>query len=119
MMDVLLVDDSRLSRMTVKKCLEQKISDWTFIEASNGMEALSLFEEHPVDHAVLDYNMPEIDGIELAVKLQEKNKNIKIAIVTANMQEYLREEAKKINCIMVGKPLNDTTTGGILEFFEG
>ena len=49
-------------------------------------EALAWIEEHPTDLALLDINMPEMDGITLACRIREKSPDTAILFVTAHPQ---------------------------------
>ncbi len=57
------------------------------IEASSGEMALSLFDEHDIDLAVLDVMLPGISGFEVCKKMREKNKYVGIIMLTAKSQE--------------------------------
>ena len=67
---VLVVDDSKLARMAVAKALTTLHPDWTRIEAANADEALALASKDAFDLAILDFNMPGRDGLQLAAELR-------------------------------------------------
>lgn len=52
-------------------------------EAKDGKEALDIYNKHKPDVAVLDINMPKINGLKLARQIREDNKNIKLVMLTA------------------------------------
>ena len=54
------------------------------IDAENGHEFLNALENHKVDVILLDISLPDIDGIEIAKIIREKNKNIKILMLTGH-----------------------------------
>jgi len=62
---VLLVDDSEFSRKYIQRVLNN-IGIQNITCVSNGKQALQLFQEHYFDLVVTDFNMPEMDGIQLA-----------------------------------------------------
>ena len=93
MIAVMIVDDEKYVRMGIKS-----ETDWALIgcevvaEASNGIEALEMAEQHRPDLVVSDIRMPKMDGIELAEKLIEKYPNVKVIFLTAyNEFEYARQ----------------------------
>ena len=52
-------------------------------EASNGMEALEIYNNYKPNLLILDVNMPIMSGFEVARKLRERNENCKIIILSA------------------------------------
>jgi two-component system chemotaxis response regulator CheY len=87
---VLLVDDSRLARNHIRRVLEgmglQKI-----MEAENGAMALTLIHENTFDLVVTDYNMPEMDGRELAefIRFNPETAHVPIIMVTSESTDSL------------------------------
>lgn len=68
-MKILIAEDDKSSRILLEK-LTQKMGHET-ISTSNGREALKAFKENEIDIAILDWMMPEMDGIELCIKIRE------------------------------------------------
>ena len=62
---VLVVDDSKLARMVMASAFRRIRPDWSLIETSNADEALATVSEGAVDIALIDFNMPGTDGLEL------------------------------------------------------
>ncbi len=69
MTTILLVDDEDLLREGVREILE--FSDFTVIEARDGMEALELFAVNNVDLVISDIVMPNMDGVDFVSRLRE------------------------------------------------
>ncbi len=68
---VLLVDDSRAIRAVLRRMLQE--TGFTVHEAANGVEALRVLEAEGVpDIALLDWNMPEMNGFELLLALRAR-----------------------------------------------
>lgn len=72
---VLLVDDSSFSRNYIKRVLNN-IGIEHVSCATNGVEALQMFHEHFFDLVVTDYNMPEMDGVELIQAIRGEGEQI-------------------------------------------
>ena len=73
-MKVLVVDDSRISRIKVIQLLT-KLGHETTIEAKDGQEAVEKYKEFQPDIILSDYEMPVMNGIEMAKKnLRNKQK---------------------------------------------
>lgn len=88
-MNVIYVDDEPLQRKNF--CLTSE--DMKRIDSletfGKGQDALEWAKSHSVDVAFLDIEMPVMNGIELAGKLKEVNRNIRIIFVTAYEQYAL------------------------------
>jgi YesN/AraC family two-component response regulator len=111
----LIVDDSKLARMAAAKALKNLYSDWERVEAANGDEAISLVRETPFDIAVLDFNMPGRDGLQLAAEILALRPSTPLAIVSANHQAEIVAQAKGIGAEFLTKPLNEQALGAFLE----
>lgn len=84
MYQILIADDERIERMVLHKVLQKYFGDSCEIhEAGNGREALAVFEEKQIQIAVLDIEMPGINGIEAATKMRELDDNCCIIFLTA------------------------------------
>lgn len=112
---ILVCDDSRISRMMIKAIIKDRKPDWTIIEAENGDDALSKVENSPFDVATLDLNMPGMNGLELAEKLQELYPNATYSLLTANIQDAIKERAAKLNLTFIGKPITEDKVGAYLD----
>ncbi len=70
---IMVVDDSNAVRQSLAFAL--KNAGYEVIEASNGIDALTLMKEHPIGLFISDVNMPEMDGITLLRKIKEDREN--------------------------------------------
>ncbi len=113
---ILVVDDSRVSRMLIRAIISQADPQAKVIEASNGDEALAKTEAVTVTMATLDLNMPGMDGLSLAVKLLERYPEAKIGLLTANIQEIVRQKADKLGICFISKPITEEK---IMSFIDG
>lgn len=105
---ILIVDDSLISRMFMRKAVQGTFSHWNVLEASNGHDALSAVEGKTVDIALLDLNMPGgINGLALARSLKDIFTSIDIALVTANIQSAVREKASALGVEFIAKPITE------------
>ena len=104
---ILIVDDSRISRMLIKAIVNAAKPDWDIIEADSGEDALSKVENASFDVATLDLNMPGIDGIELAEQLKPKFPDADYSLLTANIQDAIRERASKVGIGFIEKPITE------------
>jgi CheY-like chemotaxis protein len=115
---VLIVDDSRLSRMMIRAFITQAHPDWTIIEASNGPEALEKTATQTVDLMTIDLNMPGMDGLTLATQLQHTYPTAYITLITANIQESVRHHAEAAGMGFIAKPVTEDNVLACLSSLE-
>jgi CheY-like chemotaxis protein len=113
---VLVVDDSKLARIVATKALAELQPDWARIEAGSAAQALEIVASTKVDVALIDFNMTEKDGLELAAELREAHPDLPIAIITANIQDEVVARARALDAAFVAKPV---TTEGLQGFVSG
>jgi two-component system chemotaxis response regulator CheY len=93
-MRILIVDDSRAMRMMVKRVLGQiGLRDASFEEAANGREAFEAITADPPDLVLCDWNMPEMNGIELLHALNKAGMEVPFGFVTSESTGEMRERA--------------------------
>lgn len=98
-MNILAVDDVPLVRKMIKGAVEGL--DWNIIEASNGREALNILNlnAHEINVILLDWNMPEMDGIEVLAHLKGNSRYNKIPVI---MTTQVNEKEKIVKAIQAG-----------------
>ena len=113
--DLLFVEDEEQIRESFRKMIARKVNN--FYMASNGIEGLELFKKNSPQIIISDVQMPKMNGLEMAEKIREIDKDVKIMIVSAfNDSEYLFKAiendvsgylVKPINKVKLYKQLND------------
>ncbi len=83
-MNILLVDDSKTSRVMQKHALTSIAPAVLFFEAGDGVEALKVIAASHTgfDLMFIDWNMPNMDGLSLIVKIRETDRKTPIIMVT-------------------------------------
>ena len=102
---VLIVDDSKLARIVAAKAITALKPAWQRVEASNASEALELISKNQIDVALVDFNMPGKNGVELAEEMRKLRPSMPIALITANIQNEVVAAAKAVEAVFVAKPL--------------
>jgi two-component system chemotaxis response regulator CheY len=84
-MIVMIVDDSQFMRNVVKRCFDELKIPSIIVEAPDGKEALNKLHEMRPDLILLDWNMPNLSGIEFLKQVREKEeyKELPIIMVTS------------------------------------
>lgn len=111
---VLIVDDSKLARMVMTNAFSRVRPDWQLVEASNADEALSAVSSQSVDIALVDFNMPGMDGLELLARIRETHPKMPVAVVSANLQDEIIGRARELNATFIAKPLTEEALGAFL-----
>ena len=81
---LLIADDEVIERLVLYKTLHKNLGEQCEIfQAENGREALRIYEEKKIQIAILDVEMPGINGIETAQKIRENDRDCCIIFLTA------------------------------------
>ena len=91
---VLVVDDEKPLRDFVRRNLE--VRGYKVLTASNGLEALALFDSENVELVIMDIMMPHMDGLE-AIRRMRQDSHVPIIILTA-----MGEESDKVRAFDLG-----------------
>lgn len=107
--NILYIEDNPDNMLLVKRVLQSR--GYNFLEARNGTEGLSMAEDHAVDLILLDINLPDIDGYEVARRLRKSAKPdlayVPIIAITANALKGDAERALEAGCdVYMSKPIN-------------
>ena len=95
-MKCLIVDDSRTMRNIEKKVLSA-IAGLECLEAGDGIEALNVIGPNPgvFDFMIIDWNMPNMDGLSLIKKIRESDKRTMLIMATTEGEKNRVMEAIK------------------------
>ena len=104
---VLIVDDSRLARMSVIRALTRLRPTFTYVESAHPDEAIAVMRGQPAQIAVVDFNMPGRDGLALAAELRAINPDMAIAVLSANAQQEILARTHELGATFLTKPLTE------------
>jgi CheY-like chemotaxis protein len=114
---ILVVDDSRVARMLIRNIILGIHSHWIIKEAANGKEAVEHASLETPNYITMDYNMPDMDGIEASQQILQHTPKTVIVLFTSNVQSHTRELAENLGIGFVGKPITEATVRQALAFF--
>ncbi|MEN0106709.1 MAG: response regulator, partial [Pseudomonas sp.] len=106
---VMVVDDSVTVRKVTSRLLER--NGMNVLTAKDGVDAISLLQEHKPDIMLLDIEMPRMDGFEVAnlVRHDDNLKDLPIIMITSRTGEKHRERAMNIGVNdYLGKPYQES-----------
>lgn len=106
---ILYVEDNHDNMLLVRRALESR--GYELLWAVNGVEGVRMAESSGPQLILLDINLPDIDGYEVARRLRQSNvaslRSIPIIAVTANALKGDAEKALEAGCdVYMSKPIN-------------
>lgn len=113
---LLIVDDSKVSRMRIRAFFAAHCPNWSVQEAGSGDEALVMAANNKPDCVTMDVNMPGMSGFETAQLMLARDPDIRIVMLTANIQESSRQVAASLRLNFVAKPVTESSLTLALDF---
>ncbi|MEZ5305513.1 MAG: response regulator [Pyrinomonadaceae bacterium] len=95
-LNALVIDDSKVMRsMVINALTASELADFTFAQAGSGREALDDFDANTTDIIFVDWNMPDMNGIEFArmVRSMSWASHIPIVMITSESGEGKQKDA--------------------------
>lgn len=117
MLQVFLVDDEYFERLALKNSIPwAELGMHVFGEANNGLTAYEMMIKNPPDIAIVDINMPKLNGIELISRLNENHLPCHYIILTGYGEFKYAQKAIQLNVSdYILKPINYPTLIGSLK----
>ena len=106
---VLVVDDSRVSRLIARQFILSKQPGWKVEEAASGEEALERVRSGALSPRLIliDVNMPGMGGLAAAGQLRRCCPGAHISLLTANVQNAIRSRAAELGIAFMEKPITE------------
>jgi len=107
--NILYIEDNPDNMLLVQRALESR--GYHLLKAMKGLDGVAVAEKEQVDLILLDINLPDIDGYEVARRLRSSTKselrNMPIIAVTANALKGDAQKALDAGCdVYMSKPIN-------------
>ncbi|HEX7773561.1 MAG TPA: response regulator [Pyrinomonadaceae bacterium] len=100
---ILIVDDSALSRRTLRRILET--AGYEVVEAADGMAALEVYFLEKPDLVLLDLVMKGMYGLDVLVKLREMDQEARVVVASADIQSSTRKLVDEAGALgFINKP---------------
>ena len=112
---MLIVDDESLIRWSLAEMLIDH--DYTVMEAGSGREALAVLENPPkcVEVVMLDYRLPDTNGLQLLTAIRGLSPASRIVMMTAYGTADVMAEATRLGAVcVVNKPIEMQDVAGIV-----
>jgi two-component system, cell cycle response regulator DivK len=106
---ILYVEDNPDNMLLVRRALESR--GYHLLEAPTGLDGVAVADKEAVDLILLDINLPDIDGYEVARRIRKSGKSalayVPIIAITANALKGDAEKALAAGCdVYMSKPIN-------------
>jgi two-component system chemotaxis response regulator CheY len=118
---IVIVEDSSTMRQLLRFAI-QRLGNVEILEAKDGLEGLKIIRQGDIDVALVDINMPLMDGLKMVQLLRQDPQiaNLEIIIITTEGKEEMKEKARNLGVkYYITKPINQTqvvnTLRGILQ----
>ena len=107
--NILYIEDNPDNMLLVQRAVESR--GYVLLKAVNGLDGVEMAENQEIDLILLDINLPDIDGYEVARRLRKSGKSqlayIPIIAITANALKGDAEKALDAGCdVYMSKPIN-------------
>ena len=115
---ILYVEDNSDNRKLVRRVLE--VEGYSVVEAKDAIQALERLGTESIDLALMDINMPDMDGYTLTAKIKSmpRYSGLPIVAVTANVMRGDRERSLEAGCDgYIQKPIDIDTLSQQIERF--
>jgi DNA-binding NtrC family response regulator len=102
---ILLVDDDPNCLDAIDQILQR--DGYETIKAEEGLPALKIISENIVDLAIIDFNLPDIDGIHVLYEIKRMYRNMPAIIMTSEHSREVRMESLEAGAYsFITKPIN-------------
>lgn len=116
---VLLVDDSIVSRVVLRKYIASVRPFWMCIEVCRGEDALAVAQHLRFDLAIVDFNMPGIDGLDTARALKRMQSDLVIAMLTGDAGVVMQRCVDSGAYHFFEKPVSQRKARAIVGLLDG
>lgn len=113
--NILLLDDSKVARMAARRIIAEALPDAVVVDTGEIPRVFELVAETAFDLVLIDYNMPEENGLSLAERLGAAYPKLRMALLTANIQESVIQRAQALGLIFMPKPLRPDAVRAALQ----
>lgn len=107
MKKILLADDVKVVRVSLRTILKRFPQEWDFFEGQDGSSILEAYFEHQPDIILLDVVLPEVDGWEILRTIRDVDEDVRIVMLTASDEPKDVLKAVELGADgFVGKPFD-------------
>ena len=90
---LLIIDDLKDVRTTLRFILCEL---YEIFEADSGREAVQILKDNSINLVILDFNMPEMDGLEVLAEIKKLNRNIEVCMFSGESHPDIFNKAREL-----------------------
>jgi light-regulated signal transduction histidine kinase (bacteriophytochrome) len=95
-MKVLIIDDTPADHEMCVAYLGGESNGWHFLHAYSGTEGIALYRENAIDCVLLDYHLPDMDGLNVLRALSSQERPVPVIMMTGEGSEMIAVTAMKL-----------------------
>lgn len=115
-MNVLIVEDNKPVSLTLSRIVEE--AGHGYVIAADGDTALKMFAQRDVDMAIIDVELPGLDGYQVARTIRNSNPLLPLVIISGNSGESWQQQARDAGAdLFVSKPIRPSEMNDLLQRF--
>jgi two-component system response regulator DctR len=88
-MNILIMDDDAAVRFMLREICES--AGWNIFVGSNGREGVELFRREKADMVLVDYHMPEMDGLLAVQEIRKLDRNVPVLVLTVDERQEIAD----------------------------
>lgn len=111
---VLVVDDNRLARETMRAALAGVVPDSHVVAVETGGAALASVDQDPPDMAFIDLGLQGMDGFNLIRALRDRLPNLPVCVVSASIHKHIQEKVSALGVRFIEKPVTQVKLKAVL-----
>ncbi|MDF1822896.1 MAG: response regulator [Alcanivoracaceae bacterium] len=117
-MNVLIVEDNKPVSLLLCRIAEE--AGFGYFIAADGEAALRLFDQRDVDLAIVDVELPRLDGYQVAREMRNQRPSLPILVISGNTGESWRQQAMDAGATeFLPKPVRPSTLNAALSRLLG
>jgi len=112
LISALIVEDHDVTRQGLQHLLEDQLEARVVDTTGDGLEAISLLEEHAPDLLVLDLGLPGLNGLDILRRIRSLNLSTKVVVLSMHGEDSYVTEAFQLGArgyVLKGSPLSELT----------
>lgn len=112
-MNVLIVEDNKPVSLMLSRLVEE--AGYGYVMAANGEQALRLFGQRDIALAIIDVELPGLDGFQVAREFRNSNPTLPLVIISGNSGDAWQQQARDAGAdLFISKPLKPSTLQDVL-----
>ena len=116
-MNVLIVEDNKPVSLLVSRVVEE--AGFGYVIAADGETALKLFRQRDIRMAIIDIELPGLDGYQVARDIRNQSPDLPIVIISANSGAAWRQQAVDAGADeFLAKPLRPSELTAVLQRYS-